>query len=532
MNKILNNIFNKNRNHPDELDVIVDAFADPVIIYNAAGIITKVNKAALDSLPFNPEGLNTIEFAGKIASGLPDGRPDAEDSILSKALKGEIIRDAACKFIDNCGNERFYNCSVTPIRDQDTIAGAILIWHDITEIKNKEQQLKMSNRNLKNLVKEINEKQKISDKQIRNDKEEIDIKDSQIMVTNKLLEIIFSNTHFLIAYLATDFTFIQVNDAYARAFNQSPDFFIGKNHFDLFPHVENRTIFKNVVKTGISYITYAEPFFHSGKPEPGITYWDWSLQPIKNNNEVEGIILVLIDVTRRKKAEEDLFNAKRLSDIGALAATVAHELRNPLGVIQAAIYNIKRKSQNIEIEKHIKNIKAKVEESEQIINNLLSYSKFKIPRRVEIPIFNFLNELFDDIISKNIKDNIALKRNFEVLKDTIIRIDPFQIREVLNNIVNNAYQSLPPADGCIEIMGSFSNNNQLYLHIKDNGKGIEKEDLEKIFNPFFTTRSKGTGLGLTICKELIKLHNGTIEIQSRKGQGTTVKITLPLIGIE
>lgn len=525
-------MFIKNQNHPDELDVLFDAFADPVIVYNAKGIITRANKAALDSLQFNPVGLNNIELVEKTAPGFLSGDPDAENSALSKALKGEITKDAAYKYMDNSGNERFCTCSVSPIRDRSTITGVILIWHDITERKKKEQQLEISNKNLKNLVNKINEKQKISDKQIKNDKEEIDIKDSQIMVSNKLLEIIFSNTHFLIAYLATDFTFIQVNDAYAKAFSQEPGFFIGKNHFDLFPHEENRTIFENVVKTGISYITYAEPFFHSGKPEPGITYWDWSLQPIKNNNEVEGIILVLIDVTRRKKAEEDLFNVKRLSDIGTLAATVAHELRNPLGVIQAAIYNIKRKSQNIEIEKHINNINAKVEESEQIINNLLSYSKFKIPKRTEVPVYNFLNELFDDIISKNIKVDIVFNRKFEVLKDTIISIDPFQIREVLNNIVNNAYQSLPLTNGCIEILGSLSNNNQLHLLITDNGEGMEKEDLEKIFNPFFTTRSKGTGLGLTICKELIKLHNGNIEIQSRKGQGTIVKITLPLKVIE
>lgn len=524
MHEILKNIINVNRNHPDELDMIFDAFAVPVFVYNTEGIITKVNTAALNLLQFNPVGLNNIEFIEKTAPGFPGGG----NILLSKVLKGEIIKNAVYQFKDNYGHKRSGICSMAPVRDQKTIAGAILIWHDITEIDEKNQQLEISNQNLKNLIKEINEKQKLSDKQIKNDKKEINNKNSQIMVSNKLLEIIFSNTHFLIAYLATDFTFIQVNDAYARAFSQTPDFFIGKNHFLLFPHEKNRLIFENVVKSGISYITYADPFFHPGKPEPGITYWDWSLQPIQNKYEVEGIILVLIDVTRRKEAEDDLFNAKRLSDIGTLAATVAHELRNPLGVIQAAIYNIKRKRQNIIIDKHLKNIDAKIEESEQIINNLLSYSKFKIPKRVEIPVYDFLNELFDDIQSKNIKSNIVFSRKYDVLKDTIICIDPIQIREVLNNIVNNAYQSLPLTDGRIEILGSLSNNGQLQLNIKDNGDGIEEEALKKIFNPFFTNRSKGTGLGLTISRELIKLHNGSIEIQSCKAQGTTVQISLPL----
>jgi len=532
MNRILKNIFNENRDYHDDMDIIFDALVDAVIIYNTKCIITKVNKAALDSLQFNPVGLHNIEFVGRTASGPTSGKPETFNGIILRALKGEIIKDAAYTFINKWGDKRFYTCSVAPIRDQNSIAGVILVWHDITESKKKEQQLDIANKKLENLVNEKNEKQKLSDRQMRNDKEEIDIKDSQIMVSNKLLEIIFSNTHFLIAYLDRDFTFIQVNDAYARAFSQKPDFFKGKNHFELFPHEENRTIFKNVIKTGESYITYARPFFHSGKPEPGITYWDWSLQPIKNNNEVDGIILVLINVTRRKKAEEDLLNAKRLSDIGVLAATVAHELRNPLGVIQASIYNIKRKSRNKELDKHIENINAKVEESEQIINNLLNYSKFQIPKRIEIPIYNFLNELLADIRNKYIKDAVTLKRNFEELKDTIVCMDSVQIREVLNNIINNAYQSLPPEDGCIEMLGSVSNNIQLHLHIKDNGCGIEKEDLEKVFDPFYTSKSRGTGLGLTICKELIKLHNGNIEIQSQTGQGTSVKISLPLMVTE
>ncbi|MBN1696433.1 MAG: PAS domain-containing protein [Spirochaetales bacterium] len=528
MNKLLKTIFSKNRYHPDECDVIFNAFTDPVIVYNALGCIIKANKAAEDFLQFNPIGLHTIGLAEIPASGLSTGKPDAVETLLSKALKGEIGKDVSCQFTDKNGNKRFCSCSAAPILDRTVVAGIILVWHDITEITEKEKQLEINNKKLENLVSEINEKQKVSDKQIINDKKEIDTKDSQIMVSNKLLEIIFSNTHFLIAYLSTDFTFIQVNDAYARAFNRSPDFFAGKNHFDLFPNEENKAVFSHVVKSGVSYITYVKPFFHPDKSESDATYWDWSLQPIKNNNKVEGIILVLIDVTRRKKAEEDLFNAKRLSDIGTLAATVAHELRNPLAVIQAAIYNIKRKSRNSDIEKHIENINAKVEESEQIINNLLGYSKFKIPQKTDVSIYNFLNDLFDDIQGKMTKDTIIINRKYESLKDTIIHIDPVQIREVLNNIVNNAYQAIPQVNGRIEIQGNLSGNNRLNLYITDNGNGIENEDLEKIFNPFFTNKSKGTGLGLTICKELIKLHNGNIEILSQKGEGTIVRISLPL----
>lgn len=503
----------------DMFDTIFDAFADPVFVYNPEGIIEKANRAALKT--------TRIGSGEEFAFVSPFGEPESERSLVSRVLAGGTVGDYTCGMKNDRGEVRHYSCSAAPVRVRDSIAGAILLLHDITETKKREGLLENDNAYLKKLVMEIDERQKLSDKQISDDRKKIGMKDSQIMVSNKLLEIIFSNTHFLIAYLTTGFTIIQVNDAYARAFGQTPAYFAGKNHFVLFPNEKNRIVFEHVVKTGLPHITYGEPFFHQGKLVPGISYWDWSLQPINNGREVEGIILVLIDVSRRKKAEEDLLNSKRLSDIGALAATMAHELRNPLSVIQAAAYNIKRKKQNLDIDKHLENINVQIEESEQIINNLLDYSRVKLPKRSDISIYHFLNELIDDIQGKTANKKTVFSRNYEALKETIIRIDPLQIREVLNNVINNACQSLPPADGRIEIRGDVPDDRRLFLHVIDNGDGIDEEDLEKVFVPFFTNKSRGTGLGLAICKELITLHDGIIEIQSRKGQGTTVTISLP-----
>lgn len=125
--------------------------------------------------------------------------------------------------------------------------------------------------------------------------------------TNQLLESIFDSTHVLIAYLDTQFNFIRVNNAYASADEQEPSFFPGRNHFELYPDDENKTIFQNVVKTGQPYFATAKPFEYAGHPDRGISHWDWSLLPIKNfNGEIEGLILTLLNVTERIKAEEAL----------------------------------------------------------------------------------------------------------------------------------------------------------------------------------------------------------------------------------
>jgi len=117
------------------------------------------------------------------------------------------------------------------------------------------------------------------------------------------LDRVFSSLNFLIAFMDAEFNFIKVNDAYAASTGNDPEFFVGKNHFDVYPHEENKRIFQNVVKSGKPYITYGKPFEYPNRPEFGTTYRDWILQPIKNKKgKTENIVLCLIDVTAREKA--------------------------------------------------------------------------------------------------------------------------------------------------------------------------------------------------------------------------------------
>ena len=121
----------------------------------------------------------------------------------------------------------------------------------------------------------------------------------------ELQERFFDSIDILTAYMDRNFNFIRVNDAYAKADGRQPEYFIGKNHFDLYPHAENQAIFQQVVETGEAYIVYEKPFEYPDQPERGITYWDWNLQPVRSvHGEVYGVVLSLVDVTERKLAEE------------------------------------------------------------------------------------------------------------------------------------------------------------------------------------------------------------------------------------
>jgi PAS domain S-box-containing protein len=126
-----------------------------------------------------------------------------------------------------------------------------------------------------------------------------------LLETQELLEGAFSSINLLIAYMDTNFNFIRVNRAYAEADDRAPEFFVGKNHFALYPNRENEEIFRKVVKTGKPYFAFERPFEYTEHPERGVTFWDWSLQPVKEpGGKVSGVVLSLVNATERKRAQE------------------------------------------------------------------------------------------------------------------------------------------------------------------------------------------------------------------------------------
>jgi len=270
--------------------------------------------------------------------------------------------------------------------------------------------------------------------------------------------------------------------------------------------------------------------------------------------ETEGGLCVLasiVDITQRKLAEEvikrdkeslmqlvderskelvrtqnELKQVSRLADIGTLAATVAHELRNPLGVIHLAAYNLKKEKNDLGENKHLGNIEKKVWESNQIIDNLLSYSRIKIPNYESVRILNILDECVDSVQGRFGERGIIIEKEYGHGLD-FIDADPNQIREIFMNILINACQAINGPGGKVELNAGLE-GSMAKVCVRDNGVGIAPEDLEKVFEPFFTRKSKGTGLGLTICYELINMHQGKIEIESLAGEWAKVCVFLPI----
>jgi len=232
-------------------------------------------------------------------------------------------------------------------------------------------------------------------------------------------------------------------------------------------------------------------------------------------------------IASRDDLNKEIDRAKRLSDIGTLAATVAHELRNPLADIGLSTYHIKKMIKDPRIEGDLSTIDKRILEADQIINNVLLYSRIKIGRFQTVKINSILKECIDGAMGKSSGQNITVNVKIDHTKDLFIDVDSLQMKGVFSNILNNAVDALNKNFGIIDIESQLK-DSVVSISIKDNGEGIEKEHLKKVFEPFFTTKTKGTGLGLAVCDLVIKLHKGSITIESDKGKGAMVTIILPI----
>jgi signal transduction histidine kinase len=178
--------------------------------------------------------------------------------------------------------------------------------------------------------------------------------------------------------------------------------------------------------------------------------------------------------------------------------------------------------------KHIATIDKKVDDSNTIINNLLFYSRIKRPHYEKVNLASVLRECIHAARKRCPGHTVALTRKFGPLGRTPLDADPLQLKELFGNILNNSFDALHDCKGSITIEAARDSHDRVSVRISDDGIGISADDLRRVTEPFFSTKSKGTGLGLTVCKQIVDIHRGTLRIESEPGGGTRVTVTLPL----
>jgi signal transduction histidine kinase len=292
--------------------------------------------------------------------------------------------------------------------------------------------------------------------------------------------------------------------------------------------------FRNAGGEMRSTVASYAPVLYEGERVGTIVTWLDITELIERENVVmmarDSLEQLLVERTCDLLESRELLERRdRLSELGTMAATIAHELRNPLGVMRTALFNIRRKNDNPALERHIANIDKKIEESSMIISNILNYSRINKPEKKPFRLATILIDCISSAKKRYRKSPVKITRDLRKIGGLEITADEGQIREVFLNILNNAVESIEEK-GTVTVKASHDPGKQALVEISDDGIGISESSLENIFDPFYSEKAKGTGLGLAVCLKLIDLHGGSIGVSSRPGKGTRVSVTLPLNG--
>ncbi len=242
---------------------------------------------------------------------------------------------------------------------------------------------------------------------------------------------------------------------------------------------------------------------------------------LDKNTELQRNLVELRDT------QDKLIRTEKLAVVGQLTASIGHELRNPLSRIKTAAALLKNEidDPNSEITELLKIVDNEVMISTSIINDLLDFSRERKP--------NFKPHDFNSIIENTLSrlrfpDDIVLDKHLDATIPKL-QVDDGQIQQVLVNLILNSIQAID--DGGKIYITSGLKDGHVEVTVKDTGCGISQENLEKIFEPLFTTKPKGIGLGMSIVKMLVERHGGSLHIQSRVNIGTTVTLKFPITNL-
>jgi signal transduction histidine kinase len=239
------------------------------------------------------------------------------------------------------------------------------------------------------------------------------------------------------------------------------------------------------------------------------------------------------EIAERKRAEKKLRNAQdelirgeKLAILGQMAGGVGHELRNPLGAIKNAVYflNMALEEPDPEIKETLDILENEVLTSERIISSLLGFARSKPPVRRKVRVKDCIQEALSRVI---VPDKVDVVSQLDETLPTIL-VDPDQLLQVFGNILLNAIQAMPEG-GKLVLGAEVQHASWMTISFSDTGVGIPKENLAKLFEPLFTTKAKGIGLGMAITKTLVEANGGAIEVHSEVGKGSTFTVKLPVL---
>ena len=335
-------------------------------------------------------------------------------------------------------------------------------------------------------------------------------------------ETTFNSISDMATIIDKNYELTQINRTCSNAFKMEPKELIGMKCYEVFHGAKappNDCLFNQAMKNKIPVI---REFF---EPHLGI-YLEITISPIVKKGRAIGAIHIAKDISIRKRTEEQLFHSERMAGIGELAAGIAHEIRNPLGNISAsAQLCLSKQMQSEQFKKHMRLILRNSRSANKIIQDLLNFAR---PSEM---IFNpgqistVITRVCSLAKARCIKQNVRLSKRVSRRMPKIM-MDEKRLEQVFLNFIINSLDSM--GTGGRLFISAYPEEKEMIVRFLDTGVGIPDKDMDKIFDPFFTRKKNGVGLGLSLSHQIISFHKGSIKIKSTLDQGTEVTVRFPI----
>jgi PAS domain S-box-containing protein len=329
-----------------------------------------------------------------------------------------------------------------------------------------------------------------------------------------------------VVVIGQDGTVQTVSESFRRLPGAKAEAEIGESYKQLF---RNNDSLLAAVSEELSEPTPSTHYY--GRVDLGLRLFDVFTSPLIVMGEQEGVILVFVDVTDVARAQAELRRNRALTAVGQMTAQIAHEIKNPLGSMRFATEVLKRQgpADRAEALATIKVIERSVDHLAAICAELSEFGRPKQLNRVETNVNDLLDDLLPMVSDRLIAKQIQVGKNYDPQMPAGY-YDCTELKKLFLNLIINAVEASEPGAE-IELRTRYSGNQHIVVDIVDRGAGMDPETQKRLFEPFYTTKEKGTGLGMAIAKQIAELHSGDLIVTSAAGAGTTATVRLPLAKI-
>jgi len=411
---------------------------------------------------------------------------------------------------------------ITIPQSEDIDRNMLLGIMDITDLKTAQRELESARGALEKKVAERTAAMESSVKDLQAEIRERRHAEAALLSSEEKYQSLADRLNEIIWTIDRDGKITNINRAVKPILGYDPQEMVGRS-FREFVHAEDLSWSVEALKKTVS----SEPVYHQEirvVSKDGTMRWlRVSGHPVVNGEEVVSIQGLATDVTQTKELQAQLIRSEKLAVLGQLAAGVGHELRNPLGVISNSVYYLKIACSDWDktARECLDVISSEVRNAEKTISDLLWLSRTRAAERQRIG----LSDLVSHILEKySVEGKIRVRIDIPSEIPAVF-VDPLQIEQVLQNLIANGCQAMD--EGGELFIRAMAVQERVEVSISDTGSGIPRENLGKIFEPLFTTKARGMGLGLAVSRNLVELNGGRIEVASEEGVGSIFTISLP-----